>query len=97
MRSLDASHQQVKQIALKVGQCIDAQQALQLGLVAEVVAAERLMDRARELAGAIAAKPASLVRASRAVLVEDLKRRVQELLGFGLYAETFTLMDRPDS
>ena len=53
------------------------------------------MARAWELAADIAKKPKSLVRATRAVLTEHLKRHMQDYLGFGLYAEMLALMDRP--
>ena len=58
---------------------------------------DKLMPRAWELAEDIAKKPTSLVRATRAVLTEHIKRHMQELLGFGLYAEMLALMDRPDA
>ena len=80
---------------LLTGQTLSAQQAQELGLVAEVLPADRLMPRAWELADEIARKPASLVRATRAVLTEHIKRHMQDLLGFGLYAEMLALMDRP--
>ena len=82
---------------LLTGQTLSAHKAHELGLVAEVLAPDKLMPRAFELAGEIASKPASLVRATRAVLTEHLKRHMQELLGFGLYAEMLALMDRPDA
>ena len=73
----------------------DLRQALELGLVAEVLPADKLMPRAWELAADIAKKPKSLVRATRAVLTAHLKRHMQDYLGLGLYAEMLALMDRP--
>ncbi len=46
----------------------DAHQALALGLVSEVVAPDRLLDRAQELAAGIAASSPEAVRESRAVI-----------------------------
>ena len=48
-----------------------------------------------DLAADIARKPKSLVRATRMVLTENLKRHMQDYLGLGLYAEMLALMDRP--
>lgn len=80
---------------LLTGQTLSAQKALELGLVAEVLPPDKLMARAWALAEDIAKRPTSLVRATRAVLTEHIKRHMQELLGFGLYAEMLALMDRP--
>jgi enoyl-CoA hydratase/carnithine racemase len=80
---------------LLTGQTLDAKKAHELGLVAEVLPPDKLMARAWELAEDIAKKPKSLVRMTRAVLTEQLKRHMQEYLGFGLYVEMLALMDRP--
>jgi hypothetical protein len=53
------------------------------------------MARAWELAEEMAKRPKSLLRLSRAVLTEQLKRHMQDYLGFGLYVEMLALMDRP--
>jgi enoyl-CoA hydratase/carnithine racemase len=82
---------------LLTGQSLSAKQAHELGLVAEVLPPDKLMPRAWELAQEIAKRPKSLVRATRAVLTEHLKRHMQDLLGFGLYAEMLALMDRPSA
>jgi enoyl-CoA hydratase/carnithine racemase len=81
---------------LLTGQTLTARQAHEFGLVAEVLPPDKLMARAFALAEEIAKKPTSLVRATRMVLTEHLKRQMQELLGFGLYAELLALTDRPD-
>lgn len=80
---------------LLTGQTLDAAKAHELGLVAEVLPPDKLMARAWQLAEDIAARPKSLVRLTRAVLTEHIKRHMQEYLGFGLYAEMLALMDRP--
>ena len=64
------------------GRRINAQEALELGLVLEVVPPERLMDRALELAGEIATgPPLSMAAVKRLVymLEEDDLARVQDL------------------
>jgi Enoyl-CoA hydratase/carnithine racemase len=76
---------------LLTGQTLSAQQAQELGLVAEVLPAQDLLPRAWVLARQIASRPASLVRLTRAVLTEQLKRQMYEYLGFGLHAEFFAL------
>ncbi len=51
---------------LLTGRILDAEEARQMGLVTEVVPAEKLMDSARELASALlAASPTSLARTKR--------------------------------
>ncbi len=71
---------------LLTGRILEATEARELGLVTENVPAERLMDRARELAETlIAASPTSLVRTKRlltdtaaAGLDADIERAVSE-------------------
>lgn len=82
---------------LLTGQTLSAAEAHRLGLVAEVLPKDKVLARARELARDIARKPEVLVRHTRAVLTEPIKRRLQEELGFGLYNECLALMDRPDA
>jgi len=54
-----------KEIAM-LGETITAADALRIGLVSRVVAGERLLERALELAGALAAKPSAALRAVKA-------------------------------
>jgi len=71
---------------LLTGRMIEASEAHTLGLITEIVPAERLMDRARELADVlIAASPVSLTRAKRlltsaaaASVDADLERAILE-------------------
>lgn len=81
---------------LLTGQVIDAAEALRLGLVAEVMPADKLLERAWQLARQIAARPEVLVRHTRAILTEQIKRNLQEYLPLGLYNECLGLMDRPE-
>jgi enoyl-CoA hydratase/carnithine racemase len=76
---------------LLTGEVIDAKRAQELGLVAEVMPADKLLPRAWELAEKIASRPSSLVRLTRTVLTEHLKRHAQDMLGFGLYVEMLGL------
>jgi methylglutaconyl-CoA hydratase len=71
---------------LLTGRILDAAEAKEIGLVNEIVPAEKLMDRARELAETlIAASPSSLTRAKRlltsaaaAGVDADLERAILE-------------------
>lgn len=76
---------------LLMGQTIAAAQALHLGLVAEVLAPQDLLPRARAIARQLANKPRSLARLTRSVLTEQLKRQAGELLSYGLHAEFYAL------
>ncbi|MSP67754.1 MAG: enoyl-CoA hydratase/isomerase family protein [Alphaproteobacteria bacterium] len=82
---------------LLTGERIDAPRALELGLVGEVLPPDRLLARAWEHAERIATRPRSLLRFTRAVLTEHLKRHMNEYLGFGLHAEMLAILDRPDA
>jgi enoyl-CoA hydratase/carnithine racemase len=78
---------------LLTGQVIHAAQAKELGLVAEVLPPDQVLPRAWELARMIAARPEVLVRHTRAILVESIKRQLQEYLPLGLYNECLGLME----
>ena len=72
---------------LLTGQRLTAQEALNLGVVNEVLPSAELMDRARQLAAQLARQPDTTLRYTRAALTEDLKRRLSTDLGFGLALE----------
>ena len=80
---------------LMTGRIIDAREALELGLVAEVLPASELLARARTLAEDMLGRPTLLLRYTRLLLTADLKRRMHELLGYGLSLESMALMERP--
>jgi methylglutaconyl-CoA hydratase len=69
---------------LLTGRLIDAAEALRIGLITEVVAADRLMARARELAATLAANsPESLMRTKRLIrsyAAADLDREIESAL-----------------
>lgn len=62
------------------GEMLDAQQALDCGLVSRVVPAERLLDEARELAARIAANPGPTLRLTKRLLREGEHQRLDSLL-----------------
>ncbi len=72
---------------LLTGQELDATQALDYGLVNEILPAEALVPRAWELARQILAQPELNRRYSRLLLVENLRRRMSEMLPYGLALE----------
>jgi enoyl-CoA hydratase/carnithine racemase len=77
---------------LLTGQSLSAQEAKQLGVVAEVLPAEALLPRARELALQLAALPRRQLRYTRAVLTRHLRRRMREDLDAGLIAEALAMV-----
>ena len=72
---------------LLTGQTLDARQALDLGLVSEVLPRERLLPRAWELAEKLSEQSDLVLRYSRVLLTQYLKRQMQDLLGYGLALE----------
>lgn len=72
---------------LMTGQVLDANEALQAGLVNEVLARDELMPRAWELARRIMQQPEMNRRYARLLLTEQLRRRMSELLPYGLALE----------
>ncbi len=72
---------------LLTGQVLDARQAQEYGLVSEVMTMDKLVPRAHELAEKIMQQPELNRRYSRTLLVEDLKRKMNELLPYGLALE----------
>lgn len=80
---------------LLTGQELDADEALRLGVVSEVLAPEALMPRARELAGQMAGKSELTLRYTRVAMVQHLRRQVLLDLGYGLALEGLALMREP--
>ena len=81
---------------LLTGQVIRAQEAKALGLVAEVLPADRVLPRAWELAESLAKRPPLLLRYTRLMFTEELRRRMHELLGYGLAMESLAVMEKPE-
>jgi enoyl-CoA hydratase/carnithine racemase len=74
---------------LYTGQPITAQQALDLGLVNEVLPPDQLLDRAWDLAGTIMRSPRAARRLTHAIAQRPWKRRLVQDLGFGLAHQMF--------
>ena len=72
---------------LLTGQQLTAQEALDLGVVNEVLPPDKLMPRAMELAEKMASLPPLTARYSRVVMTHRLKRLLDEGLGYGLALE----------
>jgi enoyl-CoA hydratase/carnithine racemase len=69
------------------GATIDAVEAQRLGVVAEVLPPEQLLDRAWEIARHLARQPDVTLRYTREVMTMDLKRRLLADVGYGLALE----------
>jgi len=72
---------------LLTGQVLGARQAMDYGLVNEVLPQEDLLPRAWELAREIMRQPEINRRYTRLLLTEQLRRQLQELLPYGLALE----------
>ena len=79
---------------LLTGQTLSAQEAKELGLVNEVLPADQVLARAWEHAEALARRPTLLLRYTRLMFAEYLRRRMQDLLGYGLAMEGLALMEQ---
>lgn len=78
---------------LLTGQVLDAQQALEFGVVNEVVPAASVLDRGRELANMIAEKPVLGRRYARRVLTRQIKGLMHDWLGYGISHEALGVLD----
>lgn len=72
---------------LLTGQKLSAAEALELGVVGEVLPRDGLMDRARELAADLATRNPVLLRNTRHVLTRPIKRAMADDLHIGLALE----------
>ena len=82
---------------LLTGQTLDAREAKELGLVAEVLPQDEVLARAWALAEDLTKKPTLLLRYTRLMFTEYLRRRLQELLGYGLAMEGLALMEKAEA
>lgn len=78
---------------LMTGQALDAQTALDWGVVAEVTEPGRETERALEIARTMAKHPALTLRYSRVILTQKLKRLLAEGLDSGLALEALAAID----
>lgn len=81
---------------LLTGQVLNAQEARDLGLVSEVLPQQELLPRAWALARQLRQRPNLLRRYARVMLTQDLKKRMHELLGYGLALEGLAAVQRVD-
>lgn len=82
---------------LLTNQIISAQEALAMGLIAEVLPKEKLLARAWELAEHLAEKPPLVLRHTRTLLIHAMRREMHDMLGYGLALEGLANMDdRPE-
>jgi enoyl-CoA hydratase/carnithine racemase len=72
---------------------LDAETAKAWGAVNEIVPADRLLARAHEIAGALAALPPLTARYTRIALTQKLRRIVDEGAGYGLALEGISAAD----
>ena len=80
---------------LWTGEQIDAQTALQWGVVSEVVPHDRALDRGVEIARSLAAKPALYRTLQKQTLNLNLRRRITQDVPFGMALEGLTAADQP--
>ena len=66
---------------------LDAQMAKEWGAVNEIVPADKLLARAREIAEALAKLPPLTTRYTRIALTQKLRRLIDEGVGYGLALE----------
>lgn len=74
------------------GEVIDAEEALRLGMVAELAAKDQVLARALDIAHKIAEKPDITLRHTRAILTMPIKKMVLEYGTAGLQLEATAML-----
>jgi enoyl-CoA hydratase/carnithine racemase len=72
---------------------LDAETAKEWGAVNEIVAADKLLPRARQLAEELAKLPTLTLRYTRVALTQKLRRIIDEGVGYGLALEGISAAD----
>lgn len=80
---------------LWTGESIDAETALQWGVISEIVAHDHAVERGLEIARGLASKPALYRRLQKQTLNRDLRRRIVQDVPFGMALEGLTAADQP--
>jgi len=75
------------------GQSLSAQKAMDLGLVNEVLPKDQLMSRAYELAKQLCKQKPNVVRHTRLLFAHELRKKMLELVGYGLALEGMDVAD----
>lgn len=70
-----------------MGQTLSADEAKQLGLIAEVLPKAEVLPRAWEIATYLATKPTLMLRYTRLMFTQEIKRQMHDLLPLGLALE----------
>jgi enoyl-CoA hydratase/carnithine racemase len=74
-------------------QIIGVKEAKALGVISEIVARNRLLHRAREIAGRIANLPPLTASYTRVAMTQKLRRVIDESVGYGLALEGISAAD----
>ena len=77
---------------LLAGEQMSAAEAHRLGVVGEVLAADRLLPRARELAARLAQFPRRNLRHTKTLIVRSLRHRLRDELDLGLLAQGMSIV-----
>ena len=77
-----------------MGQVLQAQEAKDLGLVAELMPREKLLPRAWEIATHLAKKPDMLLRYTRAALTHPLRKALEDGMPYYLAMETLSTLTK---
>ena len=78
---------------LLTGQTIQAKQALELGLVSELLPKEELLPRAWSLAEQLVQESPLVLRYTRVLITQLVKRQMHDILGYGLALEGLGSVD----
>jgi enoyl-CoA hydratase/carnithine racemase len=79
-----------------MGQILSAQEAKDLGLVSEIHPRDQLLKRAWEIAERLSKKNDLLLRYTRVVLTEPLRKWVEESVVYHLGMEALAKLDKED-